>query len=395
MQHQYGEHPPNGPEGRPAYGYEADGGPAYGPAREHRAPRRRTGRGTGRRKRLWLAGAVVAVLGLAAVPVLNAFDVFSDNGDPMSFDRPRTDGGGTGGSGGAGGSSDGSAPGVRMPTGPQAQFTTANTLDDGTKIGVTTLHGKKSGFTGRVWVWAPKEYYEDKYAKSAFPVLIALPGGPGYPVNYWMGTDLKLQSSISEWSTSGKSKPFIVVMPVLNADDKNYYDGSDIPGQPKMGTWMSDDVPDLVKANFRTFTSRDGWAFMGSSSGAYVGLKQVLQHPDRFKAVIASGPDTRPDSPLWRGHEKERRANDPEQLAKHLIARPGAPDVHIAFQIGTKEGGRAKLEAFMKKIGKGPIKTRLQVIEGGGHNARGYVRGMNDGSMEWISKVMPGPTPAP
>ncbi|WP_030667273.1 alpha/beta hydrolase-fold protein [Streptomyces rimosus] len=343
---------------------------------------------------MWIGAAVVA-LGLASVPVLNAFDVFSDNGDPMSFDRTGPDGGASGGSAGQGGSSGTADPGVRMPTGPRAEFTTANTLDDGTKIGVTTLHGKKSGFTGKVWVWAPKEYYEEKYAKSAFPVLIALPGGPGYPVNYWMGTDLKLQSSISEWSKSGKSKPFIVVMPVLNADDKHYYDGSDIPGQPKMGTWMSDDVPDLVKANFRTFSSRDGWAFMGSSSGAFVGLKQVLQHPDRFKAVIASGPDLRPDSPLWRGHPKEMQANDPEQLAKALIARPGAPDVHLAFQIGTKEGGRAKLEAFMKKYGKGPIKTRLQVIEGGGHNARGYVRGMDDGTMEWISKVMPGPTPAP
>ncbi|MFD7665228.1 alpha/beta hydrolase [Streptomyces sp. NPDC059788] len=392
MQHHSGEQPPYGPEGRSAYGSE--GRPARRPGRGERGRRLLLlRRRAGGRKRLWLLGAVVAVLGLAAVPVLNAFGVFSDTGEPMTFGRPGA--GGDGGATGAGGASGTSDPQVRMPTGPQARFTTANTLDDGTKIGVTTLHGKKSGFTGRVWVWAPKEYYEEKYAGSAFPVLIALPGGPGYPVNYWMGTDLKLQSSISEWSRSGKSKPFIVVMPVLNADDKHYYDGSDIPGQPKMGTWMSDDVPDLVKANFRTFASRDGWAFMGSSSGAYVGLKQVLQHPDRFKAVIASGPDTRPDSPLWRGHEKERRANDPEELAKDLIARPGAPDVHIAFQIGTKEGGRAKLESFMKKYGKGPIKTRLQVIEGGGHNARGYVRGMNDGSMEWISKVMPGPTPAP
>ncbi|MFH8403221.1 alpha/beta hydrolase [Streptomyces sp. NPDC018019] len=400
MPHHSGQQPPYGHAQR-EHGQAPQGfGPApqdfdpvhqeHGPGRDDRPRRTRAGR----RKRLLLLGAAVAALGLAAVPVLNAFGVFSDSGEPMSFDRSRADGG-QGGSGGTGGSAGTADPRVRMPTGPRAEFTTANTLDDGTRIGVTTLHGKKSGFTGRVWVWAPKEYYEDKYAKSAFPVLIALPGGPGYPVNYWMGTDLKLQSSISEWSKSGKSKPFIVVMPVLNADDKNYYDGSDIPGQPKMGTWMSDDVPDLVRANFRTFASRDGWAFMGSSSGAFVGLKQVLQHPDRFKAVIASGPDTRPDSPLWRGHTKEMRANDPEQLAKALLARPGAPDVHIAFQIGTKEGGRAKLESFMKKYGKGPIKTRLQVIENGGHNAKGYIRGMNDGTMEWISKVMPGPTPAP
>ncbi|UQA94629.1 alpha/beta hydrolase [Streptomyces halobius] len=356
--------------------------PPYGPRREYRAGRRP-------KKRLWLAGGLLAVLGLTAVLVLNHFDVFSDNGEPMSFNRTGPDGGGNGRA--STGSGDAS---VRMPTGPQAEFRIANTLDDGTKIGVTTLHGKESGFTGKVWVWAPKEYYEERYRKSAFPVLIALPGGPGYPMNYWMGTDLKLQSTISELAAQGKSKPFIVVMPVLNPDADHYYDGSDIPGRPKMGTWMSDDVPDLVKANFRTYASRDGWAFMGSSSGGFVGLKQVLQHPDRFKAVIASGPDTRPDSPLWRGHEKEMQANDPERLAKALAARPGAPDVHLQFQTGTRESGRQNLERFVREYGKGPVKAHLHIIQDGGHNARGYVQGMRESTLEAISKVLRGPEPS-
>ncbi|MFI9049524.1 alpha/beta hydrolase [Streptomyces sp. NPDC053427] len=340
-----------------------------------------------RRKRPLLIGAVIAAVGLAAVlPVLAHLDAFSGDGEPLSFDsadRPAP----------ASAPADAS---VRMPTGPRAEFRTAGTLADGTKIGVTTLHGRKSGFTGKVWVWAPKEYYEDRYRDSAFPVLIALPGGPGYPMNYWMGTDLKLQSTLSDMVTAGRSRPFLVVMPVLNPDADHYYDGSDIPGQPKMGTWMSDDVPDLVKANFRTFTTRDGWAFMGSSSGGFVGLKQVLQHPDRFAAVIASGPDTRPDSPLWRGHEKEMRANDPERLAQRLTARPDAPPVHIEFQIGSEEGGRAALERFVRKYGDGtgPITARLHVIQNGGHNAKSYVQGMREATLEAISKVLRGPAPA-
>ncbi|MGH4032429.1 alpha/beta hydrolase [Actinomycetota bacterium Odt1-20B] len=313
----------------------------------------------------------------------------SDKGDPVSFDNPKQ-----GQEKGQGHAPSGSAQArkTRLPTGPKSAFTTESTLDDGTKIGVTTLKGKKSGFTGKVWVWAPKQYFDPKYANSGFPVLIALPGGPGYPNNYWMGTDLKLESSIAKWSKEGKSLPFIVVMPVLNPDDKFYYDGSDIPGQKKMGTWMTDDVPDFVKANFRTFKSRDGWAFMGSSSGGFVGLKSVLKYPDRFKAVIASGPDTVPDSPLWRGHEAERQANNPEKLAKALADRKG-PEVDIAFQIGTAESGQANLRSFMKKYGKGPVKTRLNVIPGGGHNARSYVPAMANGPIQWISKHMQAPIP--
>ncbi|WHM37259.1 alpha/beta hydrolase-fold protein [Streptomyces sp. BPTC-684] len=326
----------------------------------------------------------------------------SDEGKPVSFDNPGASSApAPKGSGGTGSGQD-KAPNEKtsevtsktlLPTGPKAQFTTQNTLEDGTKIGVTTLHGKKSGFTGKVWVWAPKQYFDPKYAKSGFPVLIALPGGNGYPKNYWMGTDLKLQSSITEWSKQGKSVPFVVVMPVLNPDAKYYYDGSDIPGHPKMGTWMTEDVPDFVKANFRTFKSRDGWAFMGSSSGGFVGLKSVLKRPDQFKAVIASGPDTVPDSPLWAGHEAEKQANNPEKLAQDLIDKKG-PEVDLAFQIGTKEGGMANLNGFIAKYGKGPVKTRLQVIQGGKHNAHTYIKGMGDGTMQWISSKLQAPIPS-
>ncbi|WP_329401207.1 alpha/beta hydrolase [Streptomyces melanogenes] len=326
----------------------------------------------------------------------------SDEGKPVSFDDPGASS--TPAPKGSGGTGSGQDKGQNkktsevasktlLPTGPKAQFTTQNTLEDGTKIGVTTLHGKKSGFTGKVWVWAPKQYFDPKYAQSGFPVLIALPGGNGYPKNYWMGTDLKLQSSITEWSKAGKSVPFVVVMPVLNPDAKYYYDGSDIPGQPKMGTWMTEDVPDFVKANFRTFKSRDGWAFMGSSSGGFVGLKSVLKRPDQFKAVIASGPDTVPDSPLWAGHEAEKQANNPEKLAQDLIDKKG-PEVDLAFQIGTKEGGMASLNGFIAKYGKGPVKTHLQVIQGGKHNAHTYIKGMGDGTMQWISSKLQAPIPS-
>jgi pimeloyl-ACP methyl ester carboxylesterase len=347
---------------------------------------------------------------LAAVAALGSLVLTAGcTGEPVSFDTPagtsapsapaadRAASGGAAGKGGDGADPAGGAPRTLMPTGPKAEFTTENTVDDGTKIGVTTLEGKKSGFTGKVWVWAPPQYFEPRYANSGFPVLIALPGGNGYPKNYWMGTDLKLQSSISRWSKEGKSLPFVVVMPVLNPDDEYYYDGSDIPGREKMGTWMTDDVPDFVRANFRTFDSRDGWAFMGSSSGAFVGLKSVLKHPDKFKAVIASGPDTAPDSPLWAGHEAEKAANDPEKLAKALSAQPSAPDrdVYLAFQIGTRESGLQNLRSFIGNYGKGPVKTRLQVIQDGGHNAKTYVKGMEDGSIQWISRHMQAPIPAP
>ncbi|MCE4945338.1 esterase family protein [Streptomyces albulus] len=289
---------------------------------------------------------------------------------------------------------------TRMPTGPKSEFRITRTLDDGTHIARTTLKGAKSGVTGSVWVWAPKEYQEAKYAKSGFPILIALPGGLGSPqdkdgvTNYWVGGDIKLQENLTKWTTEGKSLPFLVVMPMLNPDTR-YHDGSDIPGQQKMGTWLTDDVVDLVKANFRTFGSRDGWAFMGSSSGGFAGLKSVLKHPDKFKAAIASGPDIVPDSPMWAGHQKEKDANNPEKLAAGLL-RKGGPEVYLAFQAGSKEGAAVlnPIHRFRAKYGKGPIHTALQIIPGGRHNAWDYQKGMDASSMKFISDQLKAPIPS-
>ncbi len=356
-------------------------------------PRAEGRRGGSRTKRWIFVSAVIAVLGLAAWPVLDYAGVFSDKGDPISFGQEDKSGGTGSGK-------------VSLPTGPEAKFTVSGTVpEDGSKIAVTEYAGKKSGFKGKVWVWVPPQYKDPKYAKSGFPVMIALPGGAGYPNNYWMGTDLKLEASISKWSQEGKSLPFIVVMPVLNPEDHDkdakdpkagqYWDGSDIPGQPKMGTWLTEDVPDLVKENFRTIDSRDGWAFMGSSTGGFAGLKSVLQKPDKFKAVIASGPDIVPDSRLWAGHGKEKAANNPKVLAPELI-QAGHPDVYLAFQVGTKEtSAMPPIEDFVKQYTKGPIHTKLSVIEGGSHNAKTYVPNMETGGLiQWISEHMQGPVPS-
>ncbi|MFI9721997.1 alpha/beta hydrolase [Streptomyces sp. NPDC052396] len=353
------------------------------------------GRRRASRAKRWLIGVMsLAALGLITWQVMSYYEIppFTDKGDPVSYDQadnPKP--------GQAAHSGDSK---VLLPTGPKAAFKNVNTMDDGTHISVVTLDGKKSGYKGKVWVWAPKEYTDDpKFAASGFPVMIALPGGPGYDSNYWMGKPggFSLQEAVSKWYQQGIGKPFLLAMPVLNPgpDDKGiYWDASDIPGQPKMGTWLTEDVPDLMKANFRTLKSREGWAYMGSSTGGFASLKSVLKYPDRFKAAIANGPDIVPDSPLWRGHPQEMRENNPEVLAKELAAAKG-PDVYLAFQVGTRENKATMTDVkkFIKTYGHGPVHTKLWEIPGGTHNGATYGANMS-GPMKWISDQLEGPTPS-
>ncbi|MEY9843002.1 alpha/beta hydrolase [Streptacidiphilus sp. MAP5-3] len=362
--------------------------------RVRRVQRRRT-------RRLLLWGSLTVCVGVVAaigVPLMKHYEIppFSQRGEPIVFDTPVPAGPDGHGAGDGAVSSDAR---TELPTGPETQWRIEHTLDDGTHIAVATITGRKSGYTGKVWVWAPKEYSDPRYAHSGFPVLIALPGGPGFNDNYWKDPGLKLESSITDWYQQGKSKPFLLAMPVLNPgpdDHSHYWDGSDIPGQPKMGTWLAEDIPDLMRQNFRTLRSRDGWAFMGSSSGGFAGLKLVLQYPDRFKAVLASGPDIVPDSPFWKGHPVEQQQNNPLVLAQQLIAR-GGPDVYLAFQVGSHEN-RATIRAienFLAAYGnKGPVHTTLNLIPDGRHNAYTYVPAMGAGPIEWISRQLEGPVPS-
>ncbi|WP_310727479.1 alpha/beta hydrolase-fold protein [Streptomyces sp. N2A] len=284
------------------------------------------------------------------------------------------------------------APRVVPPRGPRSLFTPFRTTgDDGTQVVKTTWHGRKSGFTGDIWAWVPPQYQQPRYAKSGFPVLIALPGAYGYPFNYWAGAPFALEERIAEWSREGKTLPFIVVMPVLNPERK-YYDGSDIPGQPKMGTWLTEDVPDFARANFRTYGSRDGWAFMGSSSGGFAALKAVLKQPRTFKAAIVNGPDTAPDSPMWRGHPAEMRANDPRHLARVLVARR-EPEVYLAFELGSREAAVPDVKRFIRDYTGGSIHSTLFEIPDGVHSAHTYIQRMPE-SLHWISEQMQGPVPS-
>ncbi|MFE5809515.1 alpha/beta hydrolase [Streptomyces sp. NPDC056491] len=386
--------PPHQPPPYPQYPQPPQPPQRYAYAEQPPAPEPpRSGRS---RRRIWIGATVALALllgggGFAAWKL----DWFSGNGEAVSFGKnpqPPAAAGKTDPSAPATAAKPTGDPDVLMPTGPKSAFKQTAKLDDGTIVAKTRIAGAKSGFEGDVWVWAPKEYDDPKYAKSGFPVLIALPGGNGFPDNYWADRSLGLQKAITDGAKAGTSLPFIVIMPVLNPDAKYYYDGSDIPGQAKMGTWIAEDVPAFAKANFRTYKSRDGWAFMGSSSGAFVGMKTVLQHPDKFKAVIASGGEIVPDSPLWKGHQAEMDANNPEKLAQKLIDTKG-PEVYINFQIGTKESGKERMTKFQQQYGKGPVKMTIRDIQNGEHNGWHYVRGMKEGSLEWVSKVLKGPKP--
>lgn len=247
------------------------------------------------------------------------------SGSPKAA-RPasRTEAGGTS-------AAQGHAPSVAMPTGPPARFTVARRTSAG-PILLTRLKGARSGVTGKVWVWLPPQYNDPRYARTGFPVVILHTGGSGAGYNYWANPAvLPTQKDDVDLVKVGKAYPFIMVMPVLQMSARQDTECSDIPGQPKMGTWLGEDVPAFIRANFRTLTSRDGWGTAGASSGAFCAVKLAVEHPGGFKAVASWGGYFSPETDL-RWSAAGRRANSPDLIIgrtrpdlRLLLLAPGAP----------------------------------------------------------------------
>ena len=153
----------------------------------------------------------------------------------------------------------------------------------------TTWTGPTSGITQPVYAITPAGYRPDDGKK--YGVVMTLHGYPGDPEGTMWGAQVSeaLQSAIDQ----GLIPPTIVIGPELNVDDSEH-DCADLPGRPPVFTWVTKDVPAMIKANFpNVSTERTAWMIAGFSSGAYCAVWTALRAPDVFgSAASLSGYNT-------------------------------------------------------------------------------------------------------
>ncbi len=241
---------------------------------------------------------------------------------------------------------------VSLPTGPRTTLKLAENTSVG-PIYVTTLHGAKSGVSGKVWVWLPPQYNDPKYAHYGFPVVTMYSGGASAGYNTWTDQQqLPIQAEDVALAAQGKASPFIMIMPIQNFhdDDDRLLDCSDIPGHPRMATWMGEDVPDFARANFRTLTSRDGWGVMGASTGGLCSAKLALQFPQTFSAAVPIDGYFIPDSLYWHGYDAAWKANNPQLM----VARSTANVSMLVTAGGAEPYEQSVVQDFVKAARTSP-----------------------------------------
>ncbi|MGA4543157.1 alpha/beta hydrolase [Uniformispora flossi] len=254
----------------------------------------------------------------------------------------------------------------------------------------TSLHGPESDVTMNVWTWTPPEYDDPTYAGSGFPVLVLFPGGEGNNYNTWVdNAQLGLQTALTDMAKTGKSHPFILVMPSMQLSKGLETECSDIPGQPKVGTWITEDVRDMVLANFRANPDPKAWGIMGGSSGGFCAAKLALQRPDRFAAAVPIGAYFIPDSKLWHGKGPEWEANNPSLLA----GKAGGP-TKLLLVVGGNEPEERRVADNFAPLVKPPAIVERWDNPGGRHLTRDFKKAVPL-ALEFFTRNLPGPTPPP
>lgn len=240
------------------------------------------------------------------------------------------------------------------------------------------ITGPQSQVSGEVVVWLPPQYTQKAYANTDFPVIQLFSGFPGSASSWFRGLQVvqMMQTVLQQHS----AQPAILVSASINVDGSHNADCADVPGGPKVATWLAKDVHDLIDSSFRTIQDRSGWGLMGFSEGGLCASKLLLQYPDEFAAGVSLSGDDHPGGDLLKPGSPAYYANDPLWLLQH---RP-APKVSLLLT-GTLQDGSTAAEAnAMSAAAKAPMVVDRLIAARGGHNV-GVWKAIEPQVISWLS----------
>jgi enterochelin esterase-like enzyme len=246
-----------------------------------------------------------------------------------------------------------------------------------------TATGPRSHITGDVYVWLPPQYQDPVYRHTTFPVVELLPGYPGSP-QAWFGA-MAVHKRLARMITAHQVRPMILVAPKMNVLGNVDPGCADIPHGSRTATWLGQDVPNLIKDNFRAATDARHWATMGYSAGAYCAVNLTLHFPRTIHAAVSLSGYNAPISALVNQDQAVARANNPYLRLRDAKRQP---DVALLMAGSRQDGDTVfaanALLAALHHHGA----SRLLTVSHGGHNMRVW-RLMLPTALVWISQVMP------
>jgi len=150
------------------------------------------------------------------------------------------------------------------------------------RISPLDLPGARSGFQGRTgWVYYPPAYFADN--PQPLPVLVLMAGQPGDPHDWFLGD--RLPSVMNDFAAKHNGiAPVVVVPDVLGSEMANPICADSSLG--RVDTYLSQDVPNDIRAKLRVDPNPLHWVIAGYSYGGTCALQMVTNHPTVYRSFV-------------------------------------------------------------------------------------------------------------
>ncbi|WP_344309194.1 alpha/beta hydrolase [Fodinicola feengrottensis] len=250
----------------------------------------------------------------------------------------------------------------------------------------TYVSGSKSGITLPMTTYVPAAYFDKANANKRFPVVQLFSGYPGSLQTWTVG--MQLQSTLDTLINQHKMQPVIAEVALQYPSPPRDSECVNAAGGDQVDTFLTQDVPDYLKAALRTATDRTGWATMGVSTGGFCAANLALRHPTEYASVVSIGgyfdaliDDTTGD--LYGGSTELREANSPTHTVQ-LHNRP--PMSFYLFAIEDDPSSYPSTKNFIAAV-KPPDGLAVVLQPTGGHND-GVWRSASIRAWQWLGSQL-------
>jgi len=247
--------------------------------------------------------------------------------------------------------------------------------------------GTRSGVhTGPAPVYMPPQYGDPAYANRSFPVLELTSGFPATP-NTWFRV-LHVDSELNYLIDTGRSAPFIAVVPVQNVASPRDTECVNVVGGPQVDSYLSYDVHAAVEHAVRADSQ---WTVLGDSTGGYCAADLLLRHPDLFTAAVSIAGY---DAPAHDATTGNLFGNRPALAALYsplwLLRHRPQPDLHLLLITTRADRYPTRAALQLAAAARPPFQLSLLTLPRGGHNFGTFAAEVPVG-VSWLSRYVSAP----
>jgi enterochelin esterase-like enzyme len=331
-----------------------------------------------------LLGVNLLVLLTAAVVLNDQYTFFADWTDLAgAMGRTQTF---TTAHGGTSAEAAAAAPVSVAPRAPASQ-PALPVLPAGERILRYTVTGAISGISAPVMVELPAGYSAPAARSRQYPVLETFHGIPG-DIAQWIDS-MDLGGSVAATVAKHQLSDVLVVSPSIEIPrgrDTECVNGS--AADPKVETWLTQDVPNWVLHTFRVRPGRAAWATIGLSAGGWCAAMAAMLHPDRYAASIVLGGYFRPEFSKQYQPFRQRSAQA-QRYDLIALAHNHAPPVALWVETSHSDPISYPSASLLLQQAKPPLSVTSVVLAHAGHRMSLW-QGLLPQALAWLGSNIPG-----